>query len=240
MWNTISIFKKEFMSYISSPVGYVFIIFYTLVSNGFFFIVQDFFRQGQVTMRGYFMVMPWIFLFFVPAITMRLWSEEKKLGTVEILLTMPLKEMEIILGKFFASLAFLCLTLFFSLTIPVTLAYLGNVDGGVLVGSYIGAVLMGAAYLAIGLYFSSLTDNQVVAFIFSLVVIFALLLIGIAPIYLNKLGVFVYVCEYLSLLTHFNNIARGVIDTRDVVYYLSIIILFLFLNSKNIEARKWR
>jgi ABC-2 type transport system permease protein len=240
MKNIVAIFKKEFITYVSSPIGYVFIIFFTLVSNGFFFIVQDFFRQGQVTMRGYFMVLPWIFLFFVPAITMRLWSEEKKMGTIEILLTMPLTEWEIILGKFFASLAFLCITLLFSITIPFSLAYLGNPDEGVMIGSYVGAVLMGAAYLAIGLYFSSLTDNQVIAFIFSLVVIFMLLLVGIAPTYLNKLGVFVYVCEYLSLLTHFHNVARGVIDTRDLVYYLSVIVLFLFLNSKNIEARKWR
>jgi ABC-2 type transport system permease protein len=218
----------------------VFIIFYTLVANGFFFIEQDFFRQGQVSMRGYFHVLPWIFLFFVPAITMRLWSEEKKLGTVELLLTMPLTEFQIIMGKFLASLAFLCITMAFSLTIPITLGILGNPDGGVIWGSYIGAMLMGAAYLAIGLYFSSLTDNQVIAFIYSLVVTFALLLVGIAPIYLNTIGTFVYICEYLSLLTHFNNIARGIIDTRDIIYYLSIIVLFLYLNVKNIEARKWR
>ncbi len=240
MKNVLSIFKKEFKSYITSPVGYVFIIFYTLVSNGFFLIVQDFFRQGQVSMRGYFLVLPWIFLFFVPAITMRLWSEERKLGTIEFLLTMPLTEMQIILGKFFAAIAFLGVTLAFSFTLPITLFSLGQPDFGVIVGSYVGAMLMGAAYLAIGLYFSSLTDNQVVAFIYSLAVIFALLLVGIAPVYLNQLGSFVYVCEYLSLLTHFNNIARGVIDSRDVIYYLSIIALFLFLNSKHIQARKWR
>ncbi|MBF0431990.1 MAG: ABC transporter permease subunit [Fibrobacteria bacterium] len=240
MRNVLAIFKKEFFSYIASPVGFVFIIFYTLVANGFFLIVQDFFRQGQVTMRGYFYVLPWIFLFFVPAITMRLWAEEKKMGSIELLLTMPLTEFQIIFGKFLAAFAFLCVTMSFSITIPITLGLLGDPDAGVILGSYIGAMLMGGAYLAIGLYFSSLTDNQVVAFIFSLVAIFVLLLAGIVPMYLNKVGPIVYVFEYISLLTHFHNVARGVIDTRDVIYYVSIIVLFLFLNIKNIEARKWR
>lgn len=240
MNSILIITKKEFLSYVTSPVGSVFIIFYTLVANGFFFILQDFFRVGQATMRGYFGVLPWIFLFFVPAITMRLWSEEKKLGTAELLLTMPLTEAQITLGKFFASLAFLVLTLAFSITVPITLAWIGDPDGGVILGSYVGAILMGAAYLAIGLYFSSLTDNQVVAFIYSLVTTFALLLIGILPSYLNYVGPLAYICEYLSLLTHFNNIARGVIDSRDIIYYVSIIVLFLILNIKNIEARRWR
>lgn len=240
MKNAISIFKKELRSYFSSPIGFVFIIFYLLVSNAFFFFVQDFFRQGQVTMRGYFAAMPWVFLFFVPAITMRLWAEEKKMGTIELLLTMPMKEWEIVCGKFLAAFAFLAITLGFSMTIPVSLMYLGQPDYGVIVGSYVGALFLGSAYLAIGLYISSLTENQVVAFIISLAVIFVLLLIGIAPVWLNALGSIVSVCEYVSLLSHFNNVTRGVIDSRDVIYYASVIALFLYLNVKNIEARKWR
>jgi len=128
----------------------------------------------------------------------------------------------------------------FSFTIPVTLAYLGKPDFGVITGSYMGALFLGSAYLAIGLYISSLTENQVVAFIISLAIIFVLLLIGIAPVYLNALGPLVPICEYVSLLSHFNNVTRGVIDSRDVIYYLSIVALFLYLNVKNIEARKWR
>ncbi len=240
MKNAFTIFKKELRSYFSSPIGFVFIIFYLLVSNAFFFFVQDFFKQGQVSMRGYFAAMPWVFLFFVPAISMRLWAEEKKMGTVELLLTMPLKEWEVVFGKFLAAFAFLAITLLFSLTIPVSLAYLGKPDMGVIVGSYVGALFLGSAYLAIGLYISSLTENQVVAFIISLAVIFVLLLIGIAPVWLNALGTIVSVCEYISLLSHFNNVTRGVIDSRDVIYYASVIVLFLYLNIKNIEARKWR
>lgn len=240
MNHVVSIFKKELRSYFSSPIGFVFIIFYLLVSNAFFFFVQDFFRQGQVTMRGYFSAMPWVFLFFVPAITMRLWAEEKKMGTVELLLTMPMKEWEIVFGKFLAAFAFLAITLLFSISIPASLMYLGKPDFGVIIGSYVGALFLGSAYLAIGLYISSLTENQVVAFIISLAVIFVLLLIGIAPVWLNALGSIVAVCEYISLLSHFNNVTRGVIDSRDVIYYASVIALFLYLNIKNIEARKWR
>lgn len=240
MNHVIAIFKKELRSYFSSPIGFVFIIFYLLVSNAFFFFVQDFFRQGQVTMRGYFAAMPWVFLFFVPAITMRLWAEEKKMGTVELLLTLPMKEWQIVMGKFLAAFAFLKITLLFSISIPASLMYLGKPDIGVIIGSYVGALFLGSAYLAIGLYISSLTENQVVAFIISLAVIFVLLLIGIAPVWLNALGSIVAICEYLSLLSHFNNVTRGVIDSRDVIYYVSVIALFLYLNIKNIEARKWR
>lgn len=240
MKNVIAVMKREIRSYFSSPIGFVFIVFFLLVSNAFFFFVQDFFRQGQVTMRGYFAALPWIFLFFVPAITMRLWSEEKKLGTVELLLTSPIRDSEVVLGKFLASFLFLLITLACSFTVPLTLGFLGDPDGGVILGSYIGALFLGAAYLAIGLYMSSLTENQVIAFITSMAVIFLLLLIGIAPIYFNLLGPVVAFCEYVSLLTHFNNVTRGVIDLRDVVYYVSIVVLFLYLNVKNIEARKWR
>jgi ABC-2 type transport system permease protein len=238
--NVGAVFKKELRSYFASPVGYVFIIFYLLVSNGFFFFIQDFFRQGQASMRGYFAALPWIFLFFVPAITMRLWAEEKKVGTLEILLTMPLREAEVVLGKFLASFVFLCITLVFTVSVPLSIGYLGRPDIGVIVGSYVGALFLGAAYLAIGLLISSLTENQVVAFIVSIAVIFLLLVIGVAPSYLGALGPLVHVCEYVSLLSHFNSVTRGVIDSRDVIYYLSVVALFLYLNAKNIEARKWR
>jgi ABC-2 type transport system permease protein len=153
---------------------------------------------------------------------------------------MPIKEWEVVAGKFFAAFAFLAIALACTLTVPASLAYLGKPDFGVIVGSYVGALFLGSAYLAIGLFISSLTENQVVAFIISLAVIFVLLLIGIAPAWLNAVGSIVSVSEYVSLLSHFNNVTRGVIDSRDVVYYLSVIALFLYLNVKNIEARKWR
>jgi ABC-2 type transport system permease protein len=235
-----AIFKKELRSYFASPLGIVFILFYLLVSNGFFFFIQDFFRAGQASMRGYFMTLPWIFLFFVPAVTMRLWAEERKLGTLEMLLTMPLRESEVVLGKFLASLAFLAITLACTFTVPLSIGILGRPDWGVIAASYVGALFLGSAYLAIGLWISSLTESQVVAFIVSVAVIFLFLAAGIAPAWLGSVGWFAALCEYLSLLSHFQNILRGVLDSRDVVYYVSVVTLFLYLNVKNIEARKWR
>jgi ABC-2 type transport system permease protein len=240
MKNIGILFRKELAGYFASPIGYVFLIIYLLVSNAFFFFVQDFFRAGQASMRGYFMVLPWMFLFFVPAITMRLWAEERKSGTLELLLTLPLREREAVLGKFLASFAFLALTLLCSATIPLTLGLLGRPDWGVIAASYAGALLLGAAYLAIGLWVSSLTENQVVAFIVSVALIFVLLSVGLVPSYLESLGPLVAVCHYLSLLTHFQGILRGVVDSHDVLYYLSVAAFFLFLGVKNLESRKWK
>jgi ABC-2 type transport system permease protein len=235
-----AIFKKELRSYFASPLGYVFIIFYLLVSNAFFFFIQDFFRAGQASMRGFFMTLPWIFLFFVPAVTMRMWAEERKLGTLEMLLTMPLRESEAVLGKFLAGLAFLAIALACTLTVPLSIGVIGRPDWGVIAASYAGALFLGASYLAIGLWISSLTESQVVAFIVSVAWIFLLLAAGIAPSWLGSVGWFAALCEYLSLLCHFQNILRGVLDSRDVVYYAATVVFFLYLNVKNIEARKWR
>ena len=235
-----AIFRKELRSYFASPLGYVFILFFLLVSNGFFFFLHDFFRAGQATMRGYFVMLPWILLFFVPAVTMRLWAEERKSGTLELLLTMPLRETEVVLGKFLASFGFLALTLAFTVTVPLSIGLLGRPDWGVIAGSYAGVLFLGAAYLAIGLWISSLTESQVVAFIISVAMIFLLLAAGVAPQWLGSVGWFAALCEYLSLFSHFQNILRGVLDSRDVVYYVIVVCFFLYLNVKNIEARKWR
>src|SRR5690606_6956086 len=135
-----AIFRKELRSYFASPLGYVFILFFLLVSNGFFFFIHDFFRAGQATMRGYFVMLPWILLFFVPAVTMRLWAEERKSGTLELLLTMPLRETEVVLGKFLASFGFLALTLAFTVTVPLSIGLLGRPDWGVIAGSYAGVL----------------------------------------------------------------------------------------------------
>lgn len=236
----LALFKKELRSYFASPPGYIFIGFYLLVSNGFFFFIHDFFRMGQATMRDYFMTLPWIFLFFIPAVTMRLWAEERKLGTLEILLTLPLREAEVVLGKFFASLVFLLITLAFTITVPVSIGILGRPDWGVIAASYAGAVFLGAAYLAIGLWISSLTESQVAAFIVSVAAIFFLLAVGIAPAWLGSVGWFAALCEYLSMLSHFQNILRGVLDSRDAVYYVLVVTLFLYLNVKSIESQKWK
>lgn len=190
-------------------------------------------------MRGYFQLLPWIFLFLAPVVTMRIWSEEKKSGTLEVLLTLPFKDWEVVLAKFFSALVFLMIVVLLSLSIPITLARLGNVDMGPIIGGYLGAFLMGAAYIAIGLFISSLTKNQIVAFLIAIAVCFTIFIIG-APFVLEKMGGAASLFKYLGLGTHFNNIGRGVIDTRDIVYYGSLVFLFLWLNVRSVESRNWK
>ncbi|MDI6785656.1 MAG: ABC transporter permease [bacterium] len=238
MNNIVIIFKKEFNSYFNSHIAYIFITVFLILSGWLF--LRGFFLINQATMRGYFDILPWLFLFFVPAITMRLWSEEKKLGTLEILYTLPLKNHEIVLGKFLASFLFLILNVSLTFTIPLMISMIGNPDHGPIVGSYIGAFLMGGAYLAIGLFASSLTENQIVAFIIGVVISFILLIIGENFILLVAPDILVPVLRYLGLGVHFDSIGRGVIDTRDLIYYLSIIVVFLYFNIQFLESKKWR
>jgi ABC-2 type transport system permease protein len=237
MQNILAIFKKEFKAYFLSPIAYVFITVYLMVTNFLFF--QGFFIVNQAEMRSYFGLLPWIFLFFVPAITMRSWAEEKKAKTLELLLTWPITDVEVVVGKFLASFAFLTIVILLSLTVPITIFVLGNPDPGPIIGGYVGAILMGGAYLGIGLWVSSLTENQIVAFIIGVVVTFILFIIGNPFVTMVAPSPLVPVLTYLGLGNHFESVGRGVIDTRDVVYYLSVIGFFLFLNVRSIESRKW-
>jgi ABC-2 type transport system permease protein len=238
MHNIYAIFKKEFKSYFNSPIAYIFITAFLVFSGWLFF--RGFFLIGQATMRPFFSILPWEFLFFVPAVTMRLWAEEKKLGTMELLMTLPLTDAEIVAGKFLASFLFLTIAVLLTFTFPLTLIYLGQPDMGPILGGYVGSLLMGAAYLSIGLFISSLTENQIVAFILSVFACFALFIIG-EPIVLTALPTWMAgIFTFLGLGSHFQSIGRGVIDSRDVIYYFSVIIFFLFLNTRFIESRKWR
>ena len=231
-----AIFKKEFVSYFISPIAYVFIVVFLIGTNFMYF--QPFFLINQADMRNYFGLLPWVFLFFVPAITMRGWAEEKKSKTVELLLTWPVSDAEVVLGKFLASLAFLAITVALSVTIPVTLFIIGSPDPGPIIGGYAGALLMGAAYLAIGLWVSSHTENQIVAFILAWVAIFVLMIVGHPLVTLKTPAFLVPLFSFLGLFTHFESIERGVIDTRDVIYYLSMAGVFLFLNAQSLGGRK--
>lgn len=237
MQNITAIFKKEFKAYFLSPIAYIFITVYLITTTFLFF--QGFFLINQADMRGYFDLLPWVFLFFVPAITMRTWAEEKKVKTLELLLTWPVSDVEVVAGKFLASFALLAIVVLLSISIPITIAFLGHPDMGQIVAEYIGALLLGAAYLAIGLWVSSMTENQIVAFIVGVVVTFVLFIIGnpfvtmVAPSFLVPLFTFV------GLGNHFESISRGVIDSRDIVYYFSVIGFFLFLNVCSLGSRKW-
>ncbi len=237
MQTILTIFTKEFKTYFFSPIAYVFITVYLVVTNFLFF--QGFFIINQADMRGYFSLLPWVFLIFVPSITMRTWAEEKKVKTLELLLTWPINDIEVVIGKFLASFCFLAITLLLSITIPVTIAILGNPDGGPIIGGYIGALFLGGAYLAIGLWISSLTENQILAFIGGVVVTFCLFIVGNPFVTMLAPSFLVPVLNYIGIGNHFESVGRGVIDSRDIIYYLSVIGFFLFLNIRSIESRKW-
>ncbi len=186
------------------------------------------------------MLLPWIFLFLSPAITMRIWAEEKKSGTIELLLTLPVKDWEVVLAKFLSSLVFLSFVLLLSLTIPITVSRLGNMDWGPVIGGYIGAILLGGAYLSLGLFISSLTKNQIIAFLIGMVCCFAVFIVG-ADFVLQKMGGNIAILfQFLGIGAHFNNIGKGLIDSRDLIYYISFIFIFLYLNVKSLESRNWR
>lgn len=224
------------MTYFNSPIAYIFLSFYLVMGNWLF--LNTFFFYNEATMRNYFTLLPWIFLFLTPAITMRLWAEEKRSGTIEFLLTLPITEWQAVWGKFLSSLAFLAIALALTITLPLTIAQLGKVDAGVFVGSYLGALFLGAFYLALGLFISALTKNQIIAFIVSVVACFIFFIIDTEFVTLTVPHAVAPFFQFLGVGTHFNSISRGVIDTKDIVYYLSFIILFLWLNKQVIEMRK--
>lgn len=245
--NTLAITKKEFRGYINSPIAYVFVIIF-LVISGFLF-VNRFFLVGQADMRGYFGFLPWIFLFFVPAMTMRLWAEERKLGTTELLLTLPVKSHEAVLGKFLASWLLVILALVLSLPIPIWISQFlvepegVGLDWGAVTGSYLGSAFLAAAYLSLGIFFSSLTENQIVAFILAVAVSFLLMLIGLPTVlgsldWIPGLVGLKPALLYAALQGHFESMARGVIDSRDVIYYVTFAAFFIILTSLVVEHRR--
>lgn len=232
------LYKKELVSYFNSPIAYIFIGVFLVVGNWLFF--NNFFLYGQVSMRAYFSLLPWIFLFLSPAITMRLWAEEKKSGTIEFLLTLPVTDWQVVLAKFLSSLSFLFISLLLSMTLPVTMAMLGNVDMGPIIGGYLGALFLGGAYLSLGLFISSLTKNQIIAFVLGLVVCFLAFIIGADFAVMGAPQFFVPIMKFLGLGSHFANISKGVIDSKDLIYYSSFIFIFLWLNARVIETRGWK
>ncbi|MDP2690837.1 MAG: ABC transporter permease subunit [Candidatus Gracilibacteria bacterium] len=233
-----TIARKELRSYFNSPLAYIFLDIFLVMGAWLFF--QNYFLEGQVTMQRFFGFVPWIFLFLVPAITMRVWAEEKKLGTAEILLTMPVSDLAVVLGKFFGCFLFLALALLMTFMIPVIVAWSGPADFGVIFASYIGTLFLGASYIALGVWISAHTDNQIIAFILSIVVLFVFFIIGQPFVTLHVPGFVAPVFQFVSLGEHFNSIARGVIDSRDVLFYLSFIGFFLFLNVQQVLNRRFK
>ncbi|MCE5272792.1 ABC transporter permease subunit [bacterium] len=235
--NALAVARKEFRSYFDSPIAYIFITAFLLLVNFLFF--WTFFVAGQADMRPFFGFMPFVFLFFVPSITMRLWAEERKMGTLEVLLTLPVQEKEVVLGKFLSSFVFLALMLALTFNVPLLVGALGDPDWGQIICGYLGTLLLGASYLAIGLFASALSENQIIAFILAIVIGVALLIVGEWFFLMLLPDFMVPVLNYLGLATHFESMGRGVIDSRDILYYLSIIGVFLYLNVNVVENRSW-
>ncbi|PLX21063.1 ABC transporter [Candidatus Parcubacteria bacterium] len=233
-----SLFKKELMSYFNSPIAYIFIGVFLVVGNWLFF--KWFFLIGQASMRNYFSLLPWIFLFLAPALTMRLWAEEKRSGTIEFLLTLPVTDWQVVLSKFLGALSFLFIALLMTFTLPISVLSLGNADFGPIFGSYLGALFLGGSYLALGLFISSVTKNQIIAFILGVMACFAFFMIGADFVLAGAPASVAPIMKFLGLGSHFNSIAKGVIDSKDVVYYISFIFIFLWLNARVIESRSWK
>jgi len=238
----VTIAKRELIGYFASPVAYVFIVIFLLLSGFFTFMVAGFFQRGQANLMSFFIWHPWLYLFLVPAVGMRMWAEERRLGTIELLLTMPITPWQAIVGKFLASWLVLALALVLTFPIVITVNYLGHPDNGVILASYFGSLLLAGAYLSIAAMTSAMTRNQVVSFILSVVICLFLILAGWPPV-TNLLtqwasSWFVQTIAAFSVMTHFESIEKGVIDSRDVLFFLSVIAFSLFTTSVIIRAHR--
>ena len=230
--NIRAIAKRELVSYFSSPVAYVFLVIFLLMTGFFTFMAGGFFERGEASLISFFVWHPWLHLFLVPAAGMRLWSEERRLGTMELLLTMPIAPWHAIVGKFIASWLFLGLALVLTFPVWITVNYLGTPDNGVIVGGYFGSFLMAGAYLAITSMTSAMTRNQVISFIVSVVICLFLILAGWPPVtsLLDSLqwSVLRDVAASMSVMTHFDGFQKGVAELRSLVYFGVVISFCLF------------
>jgi ABC-2 type transport system permease protein len=242
MSNTKVIFGREFAAYFSTPIAYVFIVIFLALSGSFAFFLGNFFGRGQADLHAFFTYAPWLYLLFAPAVAMRLWAEEKKTGTIELIMTLPVSTTEVVLSKFFAAWAFIGVALMLTFPMWLSVNYLGEPDNGVILAGYIGTFFMAGGFLAIGSCISAMTNNQVIAFIVSAVVCFLFLTSGL-PLVLNFFqgwtpDFLIDTISTMSFLTHFSSITKGIIDLRDVVFYGSLISLALFINVIVVDAKK--
>jgi len=242
MNQVLAIFKREFAAYFATPLAYVFIVIFLFAMGAFTFYVGRFYDNGIADLSVFFGYHPWLYLFLVPAIGMRLWADERRTGTVELLLTLPIPIWATVLGKFLAAWAFTAVALLLTFPIWITVNVLGTPDNGVIVASYIGSLLMAGGYLAISAAISASTDNQVIAFVVSVAVCFLFTIAGAALVIdffqLWAPVVLVNTISSFSFLTHFQAITSGVIDLRDLFFFASLIALFLAVNVVLIDLKK--
>jgi len=236
------VLKREFGSYFSTPIAYVFILIFLILSGVFTFYIGNFYEREQADMTPFFSFHPWLYLFLIPAISMRLWSEERKSGSIELLMTLPLTRLDVIVGKFLAAWVFAGIALLLTFPLWITVNYLGSPDNGVIVASYFGSWLMAGGFLAIGSCMSALSKSQVIAFILCGVVSLLFILAGF-PLVLNVFHgwvpvAFVDTVASLSFLTHFSAISKGVLSLRDALYFLSMISFWLIATAIVLELKQ--
>lgn len=241
MPNVLTIFRREFQAYFDSSIAYIFMIVFLLASTWLFMV--GFFLSGLADMRGYFETLPWFALFFLPAVSMRLWSEDLRTGTMEMLMTLPMRTWELVLGKYLAALAFYAVTISGTLIIPIVLSVVGDPDPGAITGGYLGALLLGGFYLAVGIFISGLFKDQIAAFVVSLMFCLFFYFAGMDAVvattdsWINGLGSFIK--QNVAVTTHFAEIQRGIVDIRNLIYFFSMTALFLVLNTLSLEGRRF-
>ncbi len=242
MRNTVALFRREFFSYFATPLAFVFIVIFLLLAGALAFYLGGFYERGQADLAPFFNYHPWLYLFLIPALSMRLWAEERKSGTIELLMTLPVTLWQAVIGKFLAAWAFAGVALALTFPIWISVNYLGDPDNGAIFAAYIGSLLMAGGFLAIGSCVSAATRNQVIAFIFTVVICFGFLLSGFPMV----LGLFdswaprpvIDAVASLSFLTHFTSISKGVIDIRDLLYFGTLIAAWLIANAIVLEMKK--
>lgn len=234
--------RRELAAYFGSPLAYVFLVVFLLMAGFFTFSIGGFFERGEASLASFFNLLPWLFLFLVPAVGMRLWSEETRLGTIELLLTMPVTPWQAIVAKFIASWVFLVIALALTFPVVITVNWLGDPDNGVIAAGYAGAILLAGAFLSVASLTSAITRSQVIAFILAVMLCMLLILVGFSPLTdLLARGLSPALIEAianLSVLTHFNGFQRGVLDTRDLLYFFSIIGFALFTTGVVIRSHR--
>ena len=242
MRNIKTIIKRELRSYFSTPVAYVFMIIFLALSGAFSFYLGNFFIRGQADLDAFFQFHPWLYLLLIPSLSMRLWAEERKSGTIELLITLPVRTIEAVLGKYLAAWSFSGISLICTFPMWISVNILGNPDNGVILAGYIGSFLMAGAFLAIGSCISAITKNQVVAFIITATVCFLFTLSGLQLVLdffrLWAPDILVEAVASMSFLTHFQAITNGVIDIRDLIFFSSLIFVWLFANVIVVEMKK--
>jgi len=242
MRNVLTIFRREFGSYFATPLAYVFIVIFLVMAGVLTFFIGNFFNRGQADLQPFFAFHPWLYLVLIPALSMRMWAEERKSGTIELFLTLPIRMTEAVVGKFLAAWCFAGIALALTFPFWITVNLLGHPDNGVIVASYVASWLMAGALLAIGACVSAVTKNQVIAFVVTAAIAFVFIVAG-SPVVLGLLQGWapewlIGAVSAMSFLDHFNAITRGVLDVRDLAYFLSIMIAFLFANAILVDLEK--